>query len=229
MTTGQLGHATSTSNEAVRDGQAPVRRVRSAHGRAHRGPHAWSRGALARVTLVQTRRPWDTKQSRNSSGAGPRALGPCRSPHRPATITHMSEIRPSREPDSAPETEPQSVVPPASGGGQGPGVEPLHLRPLLPRRQNPWLVVEVDGSPAGHGALVWALREAARREATVVAVDRPGRPGRRSARGLRAACWSGPTSPPTTGSRPRCSAPSPRPASTAAPAPPSWSGRSSRP
>jgi nucleotide-binding universal stress UspA family protein len=38
-------------------------------------------------------------------------------------------------------------------------------------------VVEVDGSVAGHGALVWALREAARREATVVAVcvlDAPG-------------------------------------------------------
>jgi nucleotide-binding universal stress UspA family protein len=42
---------------------------------------------------------------------------------------------------------------------------------LLPRRQNPWLVVEVDGSAAGHGALLWALREAARREATVVAVS----------------------------------------------------------
>lgn len=28
----------------------------------------------------------------------------------------------------------------------------------------------MDGSSAGHGALVWALREAARREATVVAV-----------------------------------------------------------
>jgi nucleotide-binding universal stress UspA family protein len=42
---------------------------------------------------------------------------------------------------------------------------------LLPRRQNPWLIVEVDGSPAGHRALVWALREAARREATVVAVS----------------------------------------------------------
>ena len=82
----------------------------------------------------------------------------------------MSEIRPSREPDSAPETEPQSVVPPASGEGPGPAVEPVHLRPLLPRRQNPWLVVEVDGSTAGHGALVWALREGARREATVVAV-----------------------------------------------------------
>ena len=41
-------------------------------------------------------------------------------------------------------------------------VEPLRLPPLLPRRQNPWLIVEVDGSTAGHGALVWALREAAR-------------------------------------------------------------------
>jgi nucleotide-binding universal stress UspA family protein len=49
--------------------------------------------------------------------------------------------------------------------------EPMHLLPLLPRRQNPWLLVEVDGSSAGHGALVWALREAARRDATVVAVS----------------------------------------------------------
>jgi nucleotide-binding universal stress UspA family protein len=52
-----------------------------------------------------------------------------------------------------------------------PGVAPLHLPPLLPRRQNPWLVVEVDGSAAAQGALVWALQEAARREATVVAVS----------------------------------------------------------
>jgi hypothetical protein len=49
-------------------------------------------------------------------------------------------------------------------------VEPLRLPPLLPRRQNPWLIVEVEESPSGHGALVWALREAARRDATVVAV-----------------------------------------------------------
>jgi nucleotide-binding universal stress UspA family protein len=84
----------------------------------------------------------------------------------------MSDIRSPREPDSAPgpepqSTEPQSIQPPA---GRGHGVEPLRLQPLLPRRQNPWLLVEVDGSPGGHGALVWALREAARREATVVAV-----------------------------------------------------------
>ncbi len=71
------------------------------------------------------------------------------------------------------------------------GVEPMRLTPLLPRRQSPWLLVDVDGSPAAHGALVWALREAARREATVVAVwvvddegddALPGvsRPGRRA-------------------------------------------------
>ena len=58
----------------------------------------------------------------------------------------------------------------SSGQEASSGVEPLRLSPLLPRRQNPWLVVEVDGSSAAHGALVWALREAARREATVVAV-----------------------------------------------------------
>jgi len=56
------------------------------------------------------------------------------------------------------------------------GLQPIHLPPLLPRR-HPWLVVEVDGSAAAHGALVWALREAARREATVLAVTVPaGRP-----------------------------------------------------
>jgi len=85
----------------------------------------------------------------------------------------MSDIRPHREPESVPGTEPQpteaaSTEPSTSGRGQN--VEPLRLPPLLPRRQNPWLIVEVDGSAAGHGALVWALREAARREATVVAV-----------------------------------------------------------
>jgi nucleotide-binding universal stress UspA family protein len=38
-------------------------------------------------------------------------------------------------------------------------------------------VVEVDGSSAGHRALVWALREAARRDATVVAVSVLADPG----------------------------------------------------
>jgi nucleotide-binding universal stress UspA family protein len=51
-----------------------------------------------------------------------------------------------------------------------PAIEPLQLIPLVPRRQSPWLLVEVDGSTGCQRALVWALREAARREATVVAV-----------------------------------------------------------
>lgn len=58
-------------------------------------------------------------------------------------------------------------------------VEPLRLPPLFARRHTPWLLVEVDGSVPGHGALVWALREAARREATVLAVtvlDEPEHP-----------------------------------------------------
>lgn len=66
---------------------------------------------------------------------------------------------------------------PAPADVPSPAVEHLQLIPLVPRRQHPWLVVEVDGTPAGHRALVWALCEAARREATVVAVsvlDAPG-------------------------------------------------------
>ena len=73
--------------------------------------------------------------------------------------------------------EPQDELPGTPAGAHATGgdargrrVEPMRLTPLLPRRQNPWLLVDVDGSPASHGALVWALREAARREATVVAV-----------------------------------------------------------
>jgi nucleotide-binding universal stress UspA family protein len=38
------------------------------------------------------------------------------------------------------------------------------------RRQHPWLLVVVDDTPSAYSSLVWALREAARREATVVAV-----------------------------------------------------------
>jgi nucleotide-binding universal stress UspA family protein len=83
----------------------------------------------------------------------------------------MSDMRSPREPEPAPDAESVAGAPaPAGPQGRTPGVERFRLPPLLPRRQNPWLVVEVDGSAAGHGALVWALREAARREATVVAV-----------------------------------------------------------
>ena len=60
-----------------------------------------------------------------------------------------------------------------------PPVGPIHLPPLLPRR-HPWLVVEVDGSSAAQRALVWALREAARREATVLAVTLSGEPPRQA-------------------------------------------------
>src|SRR3954471_17689355 len=82
----------------------------------------------------------------------------------------MSDILPPWDPEPVPETGPLPSVP-AAREGEGASVAPLRLPPLLPRRQNPWLIVEVDGSPACHGALVWALREAARREGTVVAVS----------------------------------------------------------
>ncbi len=48
-------------------------------------------------------------------------------------------------------------------------VEPIRLGHLRPRRQPPALLVDVDGSPSAYRSLVWALHEAARREATVVA------------------------------------------------------------
>ncbi|WNV75389.1 universal stress protein [Geodermatophilus sp. DSM 44513] len=62
--------------------------------------------------------------------------------------------------------------------------------PLLPRRPSPWLLVDVDGSSGSHEALVWALQEAARREATVVVVCAPDetddRPGGRTRAGRHA-------------------------------------------
>src|SRR5688572_7019802 len=83
----------------------------------------------------------------------------------------MSDTRSSRDPEPAPETGPRPVVPPTPAPRDpGAAPEPLRLPPLLPRRQAPWLIVEVDGTPSAHHGLVWALREAARREATVVAV-----------------------------------------------------------
>jgi len=88
----------------------------------------------------------------------------------------MSDLRSPREPDGDDDRESRPTVPTARAGSDD-AVELLRLPPLLPRRQNPWLIVEVDDTQASHGALVWALREAARREATVVAVhvlDDPG-------------------------------------------------------
>ena len=83
----------------------------------------------------------------------------------------MSDIRSSADPEPAPESSarPDPSGPPSPlDGAIGP--EPLRLPPLLPRRQAPWLIVEMDGSSSAARGLVWALREAARREATVVAV-----------------------------------------------------------
>jgi nucleotide-binding universal stress UspA family protein len=92
--------------------------------------------------------------------------------------------------DHPPTPSAAGAVPDPSSRG---AVEPLRLSPLVPRRLAPNLLVEVDGSAAGHGALVWALREAARREGTVVAIavlDDPDdvplgtRPARRDATAL---------------------------------------------
>jgi hypothetical protein len=88
--------------------------------------------------------------------------------HSAAGPTRRDEVVPG-VPRPASETEPVT-----DGGASTPGVGPIRLPPLLPRRQRPWLLVEVDDSPGGYGALVWALREAARRDASVVAVSVPG-------------------------------------------------------
>jgi nucleotide-binding universal stress UspA family protein len=75
---------------------------------------------------------------------------------------------PEPEPDEA-SAHGEEIDRPRGTSDGGPA-EPLRLPPLFARRHNPWLLVEVDGSAAAHGALIWALREAARREATVLAV-----------------------------------------------------------
>lgn len=59
---------------------------------------------------------------------------------------------------------------PAGARAVGVDRERTQVVAMAPRRRAPWLLVEVDGSPEAHRALVWALREAARREAVVVAV-----------------------------------------------------------
>lgn len=92
----------------------------------------------------------------------------------------MSEASPrpdDREPQPAAHTDSPEPLPSVTPDDSSPrwlfargAVEPRRLTPLLHRRQSPRLLVEVDGSAASHGALVWALREAARREGTVVAI-----------------------------------------------------------
>lgn len=83
----------------------------------------------------------------------------------------MSDIRSSADHEPAPEGSSRPdlpQLPPQRDAATRP--QPVRLPPLLPRRQAPWLIVEMDGSSSAAQGLVWALREAARREATVVAV-----------------------------------------------------------
>jgi nucleotide-binding universal stress UspA family protein len=95
--------------------------------------------------------------------------GPWSLPPRNGAMHHRRMDDANRLRDEPEQDRPGS--PAAEDAADGlPRVEPVRLVPLLPRRQHPWLLVEVDGTPAAYGALVWALREAARREATVVAV-----------------------------------------------------------
>ncbi len=101
-----------------------------------------------------------------SADAGPWSLPPRNGPMHDRRMEDAHRFREEPEQDR-PNTAADRTVEDARGDRR---VEPMRLTPLLPRRQNPWLLVDVDGSPAAHGALVWALREAARREATVVAV-----------------------------------------------------------
>ena len=83
----------------------------------------------------------------------------------------MSDTRSSRDPEPAPESSPGWELPPPPVPRDAvTRPQPVRLPPLLPRRQAPWLIVEMDGSSSAAQGLVWALREAARREATVVAV-----------------------------------------------------------
>ena len=81
----------------------------------------------------------------------------------------MSDIRSPWDDAAASDPGPRPAIPTARTGEETDDGGALPI-PLLPRRRNPWLIVEVDGSAACHGGLLWALREAARREATVVAV-----------------------------------------------------------
>jgi nucleotide-binding universal stress UspA family protein len=76
-----------------------------------------------------------------------------------------------QHPETRPETDADETTTPAEQADTPHRlVSPIRLTPLVPRRRSPWILVEVDGTPAGDRALVWALHEAARREATVVAV-----------------------------------------------------------
>ncbi|MBJ7453235.1 MAG: hypothetical protein JHC71_14305, partial [Blastococcus sp.] len=75
----------------------------------------------------------------------------------------MSRPAPYAHAEQTSDTGPQEDRPAADLGRTG--------VPPMSRRRAPWVVVEMDGSAEAHRALVWAFREAARREAVVVAVS----------------------------------------------------------
>ena len=83
---------------------------------------------------------------------------------------------PAAQPGAAPQPRPAPAPrlapqPRAAGDTAVAGPRAAPAPPPLPRRQRPWLLVAVDADPSSQAALVWSLREAARREATVVAVS----------------------------------------------------------
>ena len=77
-----------------------------------------------------------------------------------------------REPRSHPQHEPDETAARRDARRAAPDPDAGQVSPvrLFARRHHPWLLVEVDGSATAQRSLVWALREAARREATVLAV-----------------------------------------------------------
>jgi nucleotide-binding universal stress UspA family protein len=117
-------------------------------------------------------RPSDPDRDPDEAGARPQDAGG-------AHAENWTADRPSANWASENGTAPDRHISEATEPAVTADVEPLRLPPLFARRHSPWLLVEVDGSAPCQGALVWALREAARREATVLAVtvlDDPGHP-----------------------------------------------------
>ena len=119
---------------------------------------------------MSTSRPPDPAAD-PGAGADPR---PASLPARRLSSAVTPPADPATDTDTdTPTSEPQDRIPHEGHGqddGPRPLVGPVRLEPLLPRRQHPHLLVEVDGTSATYGGLLWALREAARREALVVAV-----------------------------------------------------------
>lgn len=88
---------------------------------------------------------------------------------------HIAPVEQSATPLGQPATEQRDAAPQPRLAPQprpaGDSAVAAPARPPLRRRPRPWLLVAVDADPSSQDALVWSLREAARREATVVAVS----------------------------------------------------------